>query len=152
MPNDRPTRSSLLHDISRQLQLYMPGQNWQDIEIKSIADLKTKYPGLKSLKDARSLETMQSLLDELQRTGVVAIMRWLKPIDEPIKQHRRTNPSPNTSGLQPRKSPDCTSKPVQISIMVEPNQLRFLDELDGGRSMNVRSAIRHYQKLVESDD
>jgi hypothetical protein len=146
MPNNNLTRSGLLYDISRKLQEYLPSQNWGDIRIKSVIDLKAKYPGLASLKDARSLQVMQSLLSELESDGAAAIMRWSQPITAAPKKRRSGNSSPNTSGLYPRKSPDCTTKPVQISIMVEQCQLDFLDGLEGTRSLNIRQAIRHYQQ------
>jgi hypothetical protein len=149
MPNNNHARSSLLYDISRKLYELLPGQNRKDIEIKSITDLKAKYPGLKMVKDARSLEAMQSLLSELESDGAAAIMRWSQPIATPPKEPRIRNPNPDTSGLKPNKSPDCTTKPVQISIMIEQCQLDFLDGLEGSRSINVRRAIRHYQQVME---
>ncbi len=60
------------------------------------------------------------------------------------------NPSPNTSGLKPNKSPDCTTKPIQISVMLEKSQLDFLDGLEGTRSLNIRNAIRNYMVDTET--
>lgn len=67
-----------------------------------------------------------------------------------MSKKKPRNPNPNTSGLKPNKSPDCTTKPVQISIMLEQYQIDFLDELEGTRSYNIRNAIRNYIFDTES--
>lgn len=52
------------------------------------------------------------------------------------------NPSPNTKGLV--QYSQVNRDPVYVSVQIERSEKELLDAMNGGRSHNIRQAIKEY--------